>query len=730
MARLLIVSNRLPVTVSVVDGAVSVKESTGGLATGLRGPHEQSGGLWFGWPGDLGGLDSQQRSALDARLRDLRVVPIEIAPAEFDGFYKAVSNGVLWPLFHSLVDRLPYRHDEWRSYAAVNARFAEIIAEQWREGDLIWVHDYQLALLPGLLRERLPTAKIGFFLHIPFPPAEVFRLLPQRELVLRGMLGADVVGFHTYAYVRGFSSALTQTLGKLPVADRVVVEGRDVRLGVYPMGVDALSFDAISREPQTAVEAAKLRGELAGGHLLLGIDRLDYTKGLPRRMLAIERLLERNEGLRGRLRFVQIAVPSRVDVSQYEAFAGEVQQLVGRINGRFSTASSVPIHFLHQGFSQRELVGLFRAADVMLVTPLRDGMNLVAKEFVASRADEGGVLVLSEFAGAASEFGEAVLVNPYDIERTADAIERALAMKPEAVHARMRALRERVFAYDVHRWAREFLDHLEASGTQGEPTSPRRPRPPADAGTRLAAARETLWLLDYDGTLVPYADRPEFAEPDGEILELLGGLAATPGAHVHIVSGRSREALDAWLGALPLGMHAEHGVWSKDPGGTWRPNLAIDDAWKVLVRPPLHDFAARTPGALVEEKSASLAFHYRMADVEYGERQARELQIHLSQVLSNVPVEVLAGNRVIEVKAHGVNKGVIATRLLERFPAAVVVAVGDDETDEFMFRALPESALSICVGTRATGARFWLPNVRAVRGLLRQVLTRRSGTTR
>jgi len=720
MARVLIVSNRLPVTVSVVEGRPEVTPSTGGLATGLMGPHERSKGLWFGWPGDLSQLTESDRATVHAQMADLRTVPIEISSAEFDGYYTGMANGVLWPLFHYLIDRIPYQQQEWESYRAVNQRFAEAVAKQYREGDLIWVQDYQLMLLPSMLRASLPKARIGFFLHIPFPASEVFRLLPWREEVLRGLLGADVIGFHTFSYVRQFINSLIHTLGLMPRADRLDYEGRQIKLGVYPMGVDAGAFDANGRDPEVQDAAARLRAELGDTKMLLGIDRLDYTKGIPRRLLAGERLLELKPELQGKLRFVQVAVPSRAEVPQYETFTAEVQQLVGRINGRFSTPSSVPIHFLHQSFAQRELVAFYLATDVMLVTPLRDGMNLVAKEFVASRVDDDGVLLLSEFAGAASEMGEAVMVNPYDVETTARRIGEALEMPSAARRLRMKALRERVLTHDVHRWADEFVRDLEAprAARRRELATPG----PGELGERLRRASRIVWLLDYDGTLVPFAERPEFASPDPELVELLGALARSPRMAVHIVSGRPPQVLGDWLGHLPLGLHAEHGLWSRLSGTDWRFNARVETGWKDVVRPMLHEFALRTPGSLVEEKTASLAFHYRMADLEYGKWQARELKIHLAHVLSNMPVEILSGSRVIEIKPHGVNKGLVVPNLLAGEQGALVVAAGDDETDEFLFRALPEDALSIGVGPRRGSARFSLPSVEAMRATLRSAL--------
>ena len=727
MPRVLIVANRLPVTLSPTETGVEVQKSSGGLATGLLRPHEQSGGLWVGWSGALEDeLSDQQRAELDQRLAGLRLVSVPLTGDQVARYYEGYSNGVLWPLFHYLLDQIPLHVRDWEPYVEVNEQFAEIVARHYQPGDLIWVHDYQLLLLPELLRRRLPDARIGFFLHIPFPAEELFRTLPERDQVLRGLLGADLVGFHTPAYLRHFAASLTQILGLTVDIDRVQLSDREVRLGVFPMGIDAESFRAMAEAPTIEAEVRGLRGD-GNLKLLVGVDRLDYTKGIPRRLLAYERMLEAHPDLRERVRLIQVAVPSRTNVEAYQEFRALVDGLVGRINGAFGTPRWVPVHYINRGLSEPELVALYRAADVMLVTPLRDGMNLVAKEFVASRIDGDGVLVLSEFAGASWELPEAIQVNPYDVDATAESYYRALTMDEEERRSRLGPLRARVEAYDVHRWAATFLDQLETI-THRTPASRR-----ALGGTQAARQELTarlqdsdglLALLDYDGTLVPYSATPELARPDPALLDLLEALAGRSNTEVHLVSGRARETLELWLGALPIALHAEHGFWSRasntsewvpagDMGATWRePALAI-----------LQDFTARTPGSLIEAKSVALAWHYRLADQESGARRANELRLHLAQLLSNQPVEILAGHKVVEIRPYGIHKGRIVPPLPpDRLASTVVLAMGDDRTDEDLFAALPPEAITIKVGPGPTHARFRVDGVPAARGLLQSLV--------
>ena len=457
--RLLIVSNRLPVTITVRGGRAIVRPSAGGLATGLRGPHERSGGSWIGWPGDLSELPPDVAAETQAQLAALNYVPVTLTRREQQVFYEDISNSVLWPLCHDRLDQLPLRVDGWDLFEQATARFADLVAEQYRPGDMIWVHDYQLMRLPALLRERLPDARIGFFLHIPFPNPEIFFTLAKREWLVEGMMGADVVGFHTRRYRGHFTATLRRLFGLEMDANREVEwEGRRVALGFFPMGVDAADFAHRAAAPDVAAERLELRKDSV--RLLVGIDRLDYSKGVPRRLLSFERLLRTRPEWRGRVRLVQVAVPTRDVIGAYRRFRREVDALVGRINGELSTPSWTPIHYLYRSVPDTTLLALYRAADVMLVTPVRDGMNLVAKEFPACRIDEDGVLVLSEFAGAADELAEALIVNPYDVDRVAETIHDALSMPGAERRRRMRALRAQVFEHDVHRWAESFLGAL------------------------------------------------------------------------------------------------------------------------------------------------------------------------------------------------------------------------------------------------------------------------------
>ncbi|RYZ40586.1 MAG: trehalose-phosphatase [Myxococcaceae bacterium] len=651
MARLLLVSNRLPVTVKVEKDSVSVGRSAGGLATGLSRPHERSGGLWIGWPGDVSRLTDAQRAKVEGQLAELNCVPLYLSASEVSRFYEGYSNRVLWPLCHYMLDRIPRQDRDWDAYRKANERFADLAAKHYQPGDTIWVHDYQLMLVPGMLRERLPHARIGYFHHIPFPSSEIFSTLPRRTELLKGLLGADLIGFHAVSYVRHFSGTLLRHLGLDTDVDRVLFQGREVRVGAFPMGIDATAFETLAQEPAVLDEVKVLHERAHDERLLLGIDRLDYTKGIPRRLLAVQRVLERTPALRGRLRFIQVAVPSRTQVAAYAEYRETVDELVGRINGLYGTVHSTP----------------------------------------------------------------------YDVEGMADAIEEALEMPKAERQQRMRCLRAGVKARDVHWWVDSFLGRLQGLKSVEE-------RPPLPDGMqaleKLKGPGRKVLFLDYDGTLVGFAPTPEQASPDAELMKLLKDLCARPDVAVHLVSGRPKETLEAWFGELPLGLHAEHGLWSRmRRGQPWQALPGVSWEWKPRVKPVLETFAARVTGSFVEEKTASLAWHYRKVDAEFGALQARELRLLLFEQFGQEPMHILPGDRVVEVRPRGVNKGRVVPEVLQHeAPDVRVLAIGDDVTDEDLFAAIPKGGLTVHAGNKHTRAAYRMEGPPEVRRFLKGLL--------
>ncbi len=456
-AEFVVVANRLPVDLERgPDGSETWKASPGGLVTALEPMLRSRQGAWVGWPG----LADAAPEPFDDD--GLHLHPVMLSAEDVENYYEGFSNDTLWPLYHDVVAPPSYHRHWWQAYVRVNERFAEAVTEVAAEGATVWVQDYQLQLVPGMLRERRPDLRIGFFLHIPFPPVELFIQLPWREQIVRGLLGADLVGFHTPGGARNFRTLATR-LAKAKAGahrDEVTVGDRVVKLGAFPISIDSKALDAMSRRPEVAQRAQEIRKELGDPRrLVLGVDRLDYTKGIDVRLRAFEELL--HDGTVGDdTVFLQIATPSRERVEHYIRLRAEIEQTVGRINGDHGSIGHPPVHYLHQSMPRDELTAFYLAADVMLVTPLRDGMNLVAKEYVACRHDDGGVLVLSEFTGAALELTSAVLVNPHDTDGVKKAVATALEMPAAEARKRMKALRRQVLSHDVDRWARTFLEAL------------------------------------------------------------------------------------------------------------------------------------------------------------------------------------------------------------------------------------------------------------------------------
>ena len=694
--------------------------SSGGLASALREYHEANDAQWIGWLGDTSELSQDAVLALEAQAARQRLKPVALSAREVSLFYDGYSNAVLWPLFHYLLDKVQLdASEEWRAYSEVNARFADAIAAEIQADESVWVHDYQLTLVPSLLRQRASSARIGFFLHIPWPSSDVFRILPSRAEVLAGLLGADLIGFHTDNDRQNFLQSAAEVLGVDYEQSTIHWEDREVHVGVYPISIDLPTFTRESADIAALTE--RFRAETRGKKIVLGVDRLDYTKGLDRRMLAIDRLLEREPALREQLHYIQIAVPSREKIDAYAELRKTVNELVTRINSSYGSPTSSPVQFLYRSISNDELLALYRAADVMLVTPLRDGMNLVAKEYVAARLDERGCLVLSEFAGAAAELATAVTVNPYDVMGLAGAVERALFMSEEEQQLRMRELRSVVMQKPVQAWAAEFLRDLEAI----------RPTPPALASAaaeleqafqQLVAAKHRTLLLDYDGTLVAIESLPSLAAPNQQLLHLLSRLADGPNTAVHIVTGRSQESIEPWLGALPIWLHVEHGLRSRRPDGVWQPPIRERSAGVETSLQIMNKYAARTRGAFVETKAGSTSFHYRRCNPIAASRSLAGLRVELENQLGP-EMQLLDGHKVLEARQPGVSKRVVVELALRESPAdSLVLAVGDDRTDEDMFGALPADALSIHVGAGASAAKLRVEAPRTLLGLLARLV--------
>lgn len=712
--RLIVVSNRLPFTITEAGGELHFTEATGGLVTGMKSylagaaePRRQS--LWVGWPGST--LPPEIQDAVRARSRtEANALPVFLTADAMEQFYHGFCNKTIWPLFHYFAVYTSYVEEQWEQYCLVNQHFCDVIAETARPGDVIWVHDYHLMLLPKLLRERLPEVSIGFFLHIPFPSFEIFRLIPGRwrKAILEGLLGADLVGFHTYEYCQHFLQSVLRILGHEHQMGRLVLTSHVVHCKTFPMGIDFEKFSTGTSDPEVEIERRKLREAIGNRRLILSVDRLDYTKGILNRLHAFEHLLKTSPEYRDHVVLVLVVVPSRIGVEQYELMKKQIEETVGRINGRFGSLGWTPVIYQYRYLAFAPLVGLYNESDVSLVTPLRDGMNLIAKEYIAARSGGTGVLILSEMAGAAKELGESIVINPNDRIELADAMREALEMPQEEQLRRSQIMRERLRRYDIHRWAHDFLSELEGMREVQQRYYAKLLSPAAKERARRAflAADSRLLLLDYDGTLVPFSRRPQQARPGQALLTLLSRLAADPKTTLVIISGRERATLESWFGALPIGIVAEHGFWIREAGQEWFQLQHRTSDWKAQLHPILQLYADRLPGAFVEEKEHSLVWHCRAADPDQARPIEAELTDHIMTFTANIDVQVLRGSKVVEIRNAGVNKGIAARHWTNRSSYSFILAAGDDWTDEDLFKALPEEAYTVRIGITNTQARF------------------------
>ncbi len=728
--RVVVVSNRLPVRLKRVGEYWHSRKTAGGLATAMQPVLQKRNGIWIGWSGETSAIDDKKRrSIVNDWARQNRYFAVDLDPDTARGFYEGISNQALWPLFHHFPSQVRFNPEDWKSYVRANEIFRDEILKHLRPNDLVWIHDYHFLLLPQLLREAVPDISIGFFLHVPFPSSSVFRILPKREELLRGMLGADYLAFHTHRYLQHFRTSILRLLGLSSEMDRVEVGRRTVKLDALPIGIAPEEFnELLIKNENTKRQLAELKESSSYRKIILGVDRLDYTKGIPERLRAYRKFLRDSPEWRGKVVLIQVAVPSRERVPKYGRLRKEVDELIGQINGDWSTAEWSPITYVRRSLPQSELAALYAAADVALVTPLRDGLNLVAKEYVACKSSGDGVLVLSEFAGAAAEMGEALLVNPYDEEALSLAIARALSLNEAEKRDRMMALYRRVHKNNVFAWGNRFLENLSKSiearceQPQDKPVS----LPSERLVSAFESARSRLILLDYDGTLAPYESLPQNAVPTSRLIDLLQRLGQDARSVTAIVSGRSRADLEGWFGGIAnIWLAAEHGAVLRSPVSQQWEEAApgTSGLWKQRIYPILEHFVDRTPGSFIEEKEYSLVWHYRMADPEFGDWLANDLVANLEHMLADSPVKPVKGQRAVEVKLVWANKAQICSRFLMAGPKPdFILAAGDDVTDEDLFTRLPSSAWTIHVGRNRSRAKYFVGGPEEMVGLIAQLV--------
>jgi len=708
---IVVVSNRLPFTYSRTAKGFERRPSPGGLVAALEPVLRKHGGKWIGWPG----IEVRQDEELPTRDEPYGVVPILLSDGEVSRYYHGMSNRTLWPLLHSMPARAQFERRDWDSYEKVNARFAEIVVAEAADDSVIWVHDYHMMLAPAAIREKRPDNRIAFFLHIPFPSYDTFRLLPWDREILRALLACDLLGFQVPGYARNFLDCVELSLGaRVHRGDDMVVEygDRTTRVGVFPIGIEFEAFETMAREAPPQPEVSH--------RVVLGVDRLDYTKGIPERIYAFERLLEIHPEYREKIVLLQIAVPSRSQVAEYRELKSELDELVGRVNGHFATANWSPIRYLYRSFTRDRLAGIYRDADVALITPLRDGMNLVAKEFVACQVEDPGVLILSKLAGAANTMQEALRVNPYDIDGTAEAIHRALSMEDSERASRGAALRRRERRDNIDEWVSSFLEAATGRIAALAPISD------ADFEKWLGVflRGHTLALfLDYDGTLCPLQEHPSEAVLSTAMRRTLKTCSRRPDTDVAIISGRSLEDLRQTVNDPELTYAGNHGL---EIDGADVPHFVHEDLlhYRARVEALAKELGRLSvDGAWVEEKGPTLTYHYRAVAGERAEALAKEAH----SIINTAGYQARDAHRAVEARPPiGWDKGravlhVLRSRYGPSWSENVrVIYVGDDETDEDAFRLLSGLAITFRLGSpnRPTAASRRLSDVNAVRTLL------------
>jgi trehalose 6-phosphate synthase/phosphatase len=731
MSKLVVISYELPMVMeSSGDYSYLMTPKWHARTSGLEAFYREQKTIWFGRPGlNRGDLAPVERDRQKEAYIEKNCYPVFLGKKEHEQFLDGFSNRTIWPLFHYFTQNAIYREDMWKAYVKVNRAYAEEAIPHLEPGDRIWIHDYHLLLLPRMIREKIPSVSIGFFMHIPFPSYEIFRLLPWRKEILEGLLGADLVGFHTYDYERHFMSCVRRLLGYDSVFNRIHLEERIVKVDFFPLGIDYKKFSEGGKKICREENAKGLTRELmdrrlAGGDkkIILSIDRLDYTKGIAVRLRAFEHFLQTCPEFHEKVSLLFFVMPSRESMEQYKILKRDLDELVGRINSTYGSLSWMPVLYFYRQLDFEERMELYCQSDIALITPIRDGMNLIAKEYLATREGRSGVLIISEMAGASKELSEALIVNPNNQLEISTSIRSALLMPKEEQVQGNRVLCERLKNHDVERWANDFFQSLKQVKEIQEIKLARKftPKTMQNLSRSYSEASRRILFLDYDGTLMGFNKDPQKVNPDGELYETLRKLAGVKENKLVIISGRDKETLGRWFPAEEwnIDIVAEHGVWFREPGGDWNMIEQINKEWMESIRPILEFYVDRTPRSFIETKNYSLVWHYRDTDPDLGSQRSWELKDELKALVANLNLEIMDGDKVIEIKNSGINKGRASLIKIGDIEYDYMLAIGDDWTDEYTFDSLPDKAYTIKVGTKTTKADYYVEGVPDVRKIL------------
>jgi trehalose 6-phosphate synthase/phosphatase len=706
MKRLIIVSNRLPIKITQDRDGISYVRSEGGLATGLDSMSIPMEKHWIGWPG-MHFEDNRKREMIRNELEAQMIHPVFLDHEQIQNFYEGYSNSTIWPLFHYFFVYTTHDTIYWKAYKEVNEIFLKEVLKVAQADDLVWIHDYHLMLLPGLLREHLCPCRIGFFLHIPFPSYELFRTLAERAEILTGLLGADLIGFHTFDYMRHFISSTYRILGLEYNINEVTYQNRPVRIDNFPMGINFDLYHNISEKPEVRQHIKQFTEEFENRRIIFSVDRLDYSKGILHRLKAFDLFLETYPVYRRNVVLILLVVPSRDSVEKYHDLKTKIDEFVGYLNGKYSDIDWMPVHYLYRSFDMEQLSALYYIADVALVTPLRDGMNLIAKEYVAVKKNKPGVLILSEMAGAFIELDEAIRVNPNNLDEIKDALFFALNIPEAEQIEKLKKMQLALGKQNISKWTNDFISELEQVGRKRLKLDEKFiDTDNIDLITeKYKNTTKRLFLLDYDGTLTGYKRDPSAVKPDQNLLRLLGDLCVDRQNLVVIISGRERTFLDECFPQREIVLISEHGAFRREKL-KWTRNYDIDENWKEEIHAIMQKITEKTPGSFIETKESSMVWHYRKTDLWLADLRLNQLIDNLITPCSKMNLQIMRGNKIIEVKVSGVDKGTSAIRMVRRKSWEFILAAGDDTTDEDMFKVLPAYAFTIKIGSYSHNARF------------------------
>lgn len=726
MPRCLLVSNRLPLAYN--EKSQEFVPSSGGLVSAIKGLDPKKIGYDFEWMGIMtDDIDSDKINELKRiPFGDLPCHPIVVPKESYHHYYNCFCNNVIWPLFHYERSMVQHTDSGWKCYQEVNELVANAIIQEARDDDTIWIHDFHFFLVPGMIKMKRPDLKVGFFLHIPFPSSEIFRELPQRKEILLSLIQCDLVGFHDLSYLAHFKSSLSRVLGE----NTSIFNDR--KWGVYPISIDTQNFEDLTTHPETIEFIKRYAEQKKDKKWILGVDRLDYIKGLVLKLQSMAEFLRKYPDQKEKVQMVQVVIPSRTEVPEYQELKQKVEQLVSSINGEFGTPTYMPIHYLYHSVSNYELSALYQLSEVMHIGSRRDGMNLVCLEYVVSQREAyPGTLLLSEFTGAHSTLSYAISINPWNIEETAAKIKEALEQPEDQRRREMMAMKEFLKKYTSSEWARFFLRDLHRDSEQSHQMYSLT-RDGKFSWMKELKGKKVLFFCDLDGTLAPISSHPSQVKIQAETQALLKEIDRNPNCQFVVVSGRDREFLQSQFieNHFKFPLAACHGAYSYSPESDEWQNLIPHDStkWKDGIIDVLKLYTSRTPGSFIEDKGHAVTWHYRNSPPEFADFLANKLFIELEESLTSLPAQVTRGKKVIEVKSLHASKGFFVQQWLEKqeYQPDVVVALGDDTTDEDMFEFLQSKSevLPFCikVGAEKTYAKYFIKEQSAVNLFLKNFI--------